>query len=369
MTLFSDDPRRSPTLERRAWVGPAVLFSGVALVVVLGVAPAPYVIEQPGPVFDTLGTSEADGEDVPLISIPDEPTYPTTGTLDMLTVSVVGNPESLPSWVEIVGAWFDRSKAVVPVESIFPRSVTVEQRDEANQAEMTDSQQEAIAAALTELGYPVEQRVSVVQIPEGSPSVDVLEPGDAVVAVGGEPITDVAALREAVQASEAGSPVDLTVERDGEQQDVRVVPVDRDGSAVLGIVAGAAFDFPFEVDIQLDDVGGPSAGMMFALGIIDKLTEGSLNGGAAVAGTGTIDAAGEVGPIGGIRQKMFGAVDAGADWFLSPAQNCGEVVGHVPDGLQVLSVSTLDEALAALEGIAADDVSGLPTCDAAEPID
>ncbi|MWV49360.1 PDZ domain-containing protein [Rathayibacter sp. VKM Ac-2803] len=366
MSLFSDDPRSSAPRGRRAWVGPAVLFSGVALVVALGVAPAPYVIEQPGPVFDTLGTS---GDDVPLISIPDETTYPTTGTLDMLTVSVVGNPESLPNWVEVASAWFDRTKAVVPVEQIFPAATTVEERDEANQAEMTDSQQEAIAAALTDLGYPVGQRVSVAQLPDGSPSAGVLEPGDEVVAVDGAAVADVAALRDAVQKSGTTAPVTLTIERDGAQQDVQVTPVDNEGTAVIGIVAGATFDFPFDVDIQLDDVGGPSAGMMFALGIIDKLTEGSLNGGEQVAGTGTIDAAGEVGPIGGIRQKMFGAVDAGASYFLAPSQNCGEVVGHVPDGLDVLSVSTLDEALTALEGIAAGDVSGLPTCDGATPID
>ncbi|WKK70956.1 hypothetical protein Q0F99_14705 [Rathayibacter oskolensis] len=138
------------------------------------------MIEQPGPVFDTLGTS---GEDVPLISIPDETTYPTTGALDMLTVSVVGNPQSLPNWVEVASAWFDRTKAVVPVEQIFPATTTVEERDEANQAEMTDSQQEAIAAALTDLGYPVTQRVSVAQIPDGSPSTGVLEAGDEVIAV------------------------------------------------------------------------------------------------------------------------------------------------------------------------------------------
>ncbi|KQQ04029.1 MULTISPECIES: YlbL family protein [unclassified Rathayibacter] len=365
MSLFSDDPRSGAPRGRRAWVGPAVLFSGVGLVVALGIAPAPYVIEQPGPVFDTLGTS---GDDVPLISIPDETVYPTTGTLDMLTVSVVGNPDSLPNWVEVAGAWFDRTKAVVPVEQIFPAATTVEERDQANQAEMTDSQQEAIAAALTELGYPVTQRVSVAQIPDDSPSTGVLEAGDEVLAVEGTSVADVAALREAVQAAGTSGPVTLTIERDGAQQDVRITPVDNDGTAVIGIVAGAVFDFPFDVDIQLDDVGGPSAGMMFALGIIDKLTEGSLNGGEQVAGTGTIDAAGEVGPIGGIRQKMYGAVGAGATHFLAPSRNCGEVVGHVPDGLEVLSVSTLDEALAALQGIAADDTAGLPTCDGATPV-
>ena len=364
--LFSVDPGPSSPRGRRAWVGPTVLFSGVALVVGLGVTPSPYVIEQPGPVFDTLGTS---GEDVPLISIPDEPTYPTEGTLDMLTVSVVGNPQSLPTWIEVAAAWFDRTKAVVPVAQIFPPTSTVEERDEANQAEMTGSQQEAIAAALTELGYPIGQRVSVAQIPDDSPADGVLEPGDEILAVAGEPVADVPALRDAVQASGTQQPVTLTIERDGADQDVQITPVEVDGAAVIGIVAGAVFDFPFEVDIRLDDVGGPSAGMMFALGIIDKLTEGALNGGESVAGTGTIDVAGEVGAIGGIRQKMFGAVDAGAQYFLAPADNCNEVVGHVPDGLSVFSVATLDDALAALRGIDSGDTAALPTCDAATPID
>ncbi|MBF4462751.1 MULTISPECIES: PDZ domain-containing protein [unclassified Rathayibacter] len=357
MTLFSDDPRPSST-RRRAWVGPTVLFSGVALIVGLGIAPAPYVIEQPGPVFDTLG---ADG-DVPLISIPDRTTYPTSGTLDMLTVSVVGNPQSLPNWLEIASAWFDRTKAVVPVAQIFPPSTTVEQRDQVNQAEMTDSQQEAIAAALTHLGYPVTQRVSVAQIPDGSPSTGVLQQGDQILAVGPTTVSDVPSLRAAVQAAGTGTPVALTIERSGAQQQVQVTPTEVDGVAVLGIGAGSAFSFPFEVDIRLDKVGGPSAGMMFALGIIDKLTDGSLNGGADVAGTGTIDASGEVGAIGGIRQKLYGAKDAGARYFLAPASNCSDVVGHVPDGLDVIAVSTLDDSLAALAAIAGGDTSGLPDC-------
>jgi PDZ domain-containing protein len=104
---------------------------------------------------------------------------------------------------------------------------------------------------------------------------------------------------------------------------------------------------------------------MFALGIIDTLTEGELNGGENVAGTGTIEADGTVGPIGGIRQKLYGARDAGAQYFLAPASNCDEVVGHVPDGLQVIRTSTLEESLDALEVIADDgDVDALPTCTA-----
>jgi len=105
--------------------------------------------------------------------------------------------------------------------------------------------------------------------------------------------------------------------------------------------------------------------MMFALGIIDTLTPGELNGGQNVAGTGTITADGTVGPIGGIRQKMWGAVKVGADWFLAPASNCDEVVGHIPGHLKVFAVKTLDDSLDVLEAIRDDgDLSALPTCTA-----
>ena len=136
-----------------------------------------------------------------------------------------------------------------------------------------------------------------------------------------------------------------------------------DGSILLGIGAGATYQFPFTVDIQLDNVGGPSAGMMFALGIIDQLTPGELNGGKSVAGTGTISADGTVGAIGGIRQKLFGAVGSGATYFLAPASNCDEVVGHVPAGLRVFAVKTLSDSLTALGDISSGQgLDSLPTC-------
>jgi PDZ domain-containing protein len=347
------EPRRRPPLRRSSRIGFAALAVALVILAALSFLPTGYVIQQPGPVYNTLGTAATgEGDEVPLISIEGAETFETTGSLDLTTVQVVGNRERTPSWIELVGAWFDSSRAVVPIASVFPAGQTSEQRNEESAQMMVDSQQEATAAALTAQGIDVGARVRVFSLPEG------------------EPVDDVERLREIVQRGE-GDPVALTVERGGQTEQVEILPeFSEDADAwQVGVSIIHDYDFPVDVTIQLDNVGGPSAGMMFALGIIDKLTEGSLNGGAAVAGTGTIDAAGEVGPIGGIRQKMFGAVDAGADWFLSPAQNCGEVVGHVPDGLQVLSVSTLDEALAALEGIAADDVSGLPTCDAAEPID
>ena len=132
--------------------------------------------------------------------------------------------------------------------------------------------------------------------------------------------------------------------------------------AIVGISAGTDHTFPFDIDIKLADVGGPSAGLMFALGLYDKLTPGSLTGGKFVAGTGTIDDDGNVGPIGGIRQKLAGARADGATWFLAPADNCDEVVDHVPDGLDVVKVSTFDQARSAVEAIADGRTGSLPHC-------
>jgi len=355
----SDEPRRG---SRTGWV-----VLGIALVtgLTLAVVPSPYVVEKPGPVYNTLGSAENDGEETDLITIPDETVYPTEGSLDLLTVSVLGNPDNRLNWLTVASAWLDPSQAVVPMESVFPADVTTEERDEANQVAMVNSQQDAIAAALTSLGYEYPSELSVVSLAEGAPAEGLIEAGDLIETVNGETVADITALRAALTASGAGTPVTIGLSRDGTDQDVEVVPIDMDGSVVLGINVASTYQFPFDVNIQLDKVGGPSAGMMFALGIIDKLTPGSIHGGADVAGTGTIDQSGTVGPIGGVRQKLFGAKEAGAEWFLAPTANCDEVTGHVPDGLTVLAVSTLDESLAALDTIrTGGDTSALPTCPA-----
>ena len=118
-----------------------------------------------------------------------------------------------------------------------------------------------------------------------------------------------------------------------------------------------------QVKLSLDNVGGPSGGLMFTLGIIDKTTVGSLTGGKRIAGTGTISAGGVVGPIGGIRQKLISAARAGDQYFLAPKDNCDEVTGHIPSSLRVFSVTNLTDALNALRVIASDgDLSVLPVC-------
>lgn len=353
----------------RVGLGVWALIVALIALVVLTFLPTPYVIQRPGPVYDTLGTAaSADGEQVPLIAIDGAETFETGGSLNLTTVQVVGNRERTPSWFELALAWMDSSRAVVPIDSVFPEGVTSEQRDEQNAVLMVDSQHEATAAALQELGYDTGAEVQVVAALDDSPAAGLLEEGDVIAAIDGVDVTSASELRASIQARE-GAPAQLTVVRDGAQQQVEITPQLSTSNGVdtwlIGITLTTDYNFPIDVTIQLDNVGGPSAGMMFALGIVDELTPGELTGGNDVAGTGTIDATGTVGPIGGIRQKLYGARDAGADFFLAPAANCDEVVGHIPDGLQVISTSTLEDSLNALAVIAEDgDVDALPVCTA-----
>lgn len=357
------------TRSMKPGLGVWALIVALVALVVLTFLPTPYVIQRPGPVYDTLGTAAGeDGEQVPLISIEGAETFDTAGTLDLTTVQVVGNRERTPSWFELALAWTDSSRAVVPLDSVFPEGVTTEQRDERNATLMVDSQHEATAAALNELGYDTGAEVVVVEAVDDTPAAGVLEPDDVITGIDGAAVESAKQLRQTIQDAE-GDPIELTVQRRGEEQQVTITPQKHtEGDVttwVIGITLRTDYDFPIDVAIQLDNVGGPSAGMMFALGIVDRLTEGELNGGENVAGTGTIEADGTVGPIGGIRQKLYGARDAGAEYFLAPASNCDEVVGHVPDGLQVIRTSTLEESLDALSVIAdGGDVAKLPACTA-----
>lgn len=378
MTLFTDHDHPVPPAghgrvapSRRAIIGWVSIAVAVALALVLAIAPAPFVIEQPGPVYNTLGTDQAVGTPPaanakPLISIPGQTTYPTAGSLDLLTVSVVGNPDQRPSWLDIMTAWFDPSRAVQPIDAVFPPGTTTEQSNAANAALMTDSQQDAIAAALNQLGYHFPQAVAVKQLIPGTPAAKVLKTGDEITSVNGKGIESVAALRTAVNENGTGKAAEIGIVRSGTASTVEITPTETQGQVVLGIGAGMDYTFPFDVNIQLNNVGGPSAGQMFALGIIDKLTPDKLNGGRKVAGTGTIDNVGTIGPIGGIRQKMYAARDTGgASYFLAPASNCDEVTGHVPSGLHVFAVKTLKDSLAVLEAVSSGgSTAKLPTCPA-----
>ncbi|MCC3277766.1 PDZ domain-containing protein [Arthrobacter sp. zg-Y40] len=353
-----------PVPAKRSPRSRGILVSGV-LAFVLGGAglllPAQYVVESPGPTFNTLGT--AGGKDI--IQIEGERSYPTDGELDLTTVYVAGGPSTNISIFQALGGWVNTNDVVYPADFLYAPGTTGEQVDEENAAAMTSSQESAVAAALTLLEIPYTQELSVGSVVEGAPAEGVLQAGDTVLAVGDTPVDGIDTLRSALNDA-GGSPVDVTVRRGGSEVMETLTPRKSDsGVYQLGIELATTFDFPFEVRIGegMDRVGGPSAGMMFALGIVDRLTPEQLTGGRHFAGTGTIDAAGNVGPIGGIRQKLIGASDAGAEFFLAPEANCAEVVDHIPEGLAVVKVSTLDEARDAVGKLAAGtNPADLPQC-------
>lgn len=366
MALFSDQHRDDRPTRRGSRVGWTFLIIAILGTLGFTLVPAPYVIEEPGPVFNTLGTVPNGSKQVPLIEIPGQKTYPTSGALDMLTVNVSGNRDQPPSWFDVARAWLDPSRAVVPVDAIYPIGTTVEQSNQQATVDMQNSQKDAVAAALTHLGYTLPTTVLVGGFSPDSPASAVLKTGDVIVSVNGQAVSSVLGLRAIVAKGGAGVPLTLVISRARAEQTVQITPVlstDRKPVPIIGIFPSVSYTLPFDVKIELENVGGPSAGQMFALGIIDKLTAGYLNGGARVAGTGTIDGDGNIGPIGGIRQKLYGAVNSGATWFLAPYSNCAEVVGHVPSGIKVLAVRNLDDSLLALTAIkSGSSTSGLLSC-------
>ena len=367
----SVDPRQTPDADPTS-AAPAppggssrymmMVVSGlVALGLGLGAAalPVPYVVESAGPTFNTLGQ---DG-DKPVITVSGHETYPAKGNLDLTTVLMAGGPKSPASIYDLFRAWLDKSKAVYPEELIYPKGTTAEQTVQQGEIAMETSQENAVAAALRELDIPFEQRLTVAGLSDGSPSSGKLQEGDRLLAINGKAITSMSVVQAELSAG-AGAPVVVGIDRNGSTTSVTVTPTKNASDRyVLGVLLSSDFTFPFDVKISLDNVGGPSAGMMFALGIVDTLTPGDLTGGRHVAGTGTITADGAVGAIGGVAQKMIGARQHGATMFLAPAANCADVVGNVPDGLQVVKVETLADAKAAVERLGSgQDTSGLPTC-------
>ena len=364
MALFIEKHRNdfvSGGRSRGNRIGWAMLSAALVGTLAFTLVPAPYVIEEPGPVFNTLGSVKIGQKSVPLIDIPGQKTFPTSGSLDMLTVNVFGSREDPPSWFDVAQAYLDSSKAVLPVDEIYPPGVTEKQSNEQADVDMQNSQQDAIAAALSRLGYVLPTSLTVGAVDASSPSDGVLIKGDKILTVGGQIASTVPGLRAIVKSNGTATPLSIVVNRGGVQKTVAVKPVlseDDEPEPIVGIFPAIVYTYPFKVKIQLDDVGGPSAGQLFALGIIDKLTPGFLTGGAKVAGTGTIDGAGQIGPIGGIRQKLYGARSAGATWFLAPLANCDEVTGHIPDGIRVLAVRTLDDSLKALKAIKAGSGTG-----------
>jgi PDZ domain-containing protein len=335
-------------------------IAGLATVAAIAVAvlfPVPYVILTPGPTLNTLGKGSS-GQ--PLIAVTGHATYPTSGHLNLVTISYQGGPGSNLNIFQALRAWLAPSEAVVPQSELFPPGQTAQETQTQDTEQMASSQELATAAALTELHIKYQTQVEVVSTVAGYPASKSLKAGDVIEAVDGKPVTGETSLSSMVTAHPVGSTLQLEVLRAGKTLTIPVASKTSGGTAVIGVQVQEQYKFPFNVRITVGDIGGPSAGMMFALGIIDKLTPLNLTGGKFVAGTGEIKASGQVQPIGGIQQKMVGARNAGATVFLAPAGNCSDTTGAVPAGLRVVKVSTLSQAVSDLEAIKAG--KPVPSC-------
>jgi PDZ domain-containing protein len=341
-------------------VGILAVFVFISGFLGLAILPTPYLIERPGPAYNVLG--KVDGE--PVIKITNAKNYESTSSIDILTVSVVGNPENTPSWIEIAFAWMDSSQKVVPIEVLYPKNLSTEDVRAESTAMMEISQQDAIAAALEYLDYEVPRSIYISEVSEGAAASGKLIASDFVLQVNGQDLADIEQLREIVGDWNEIDPLTVTVEREGSIVVEQISPIkDDEGNYRLGLLVGYRYDFPVDVKLQLGDVGGPSGGTMFALGVIDLLTPGELTGGVHIAGTGTISQEGKVGQIGGIVQKLYGAQRSGAKVFFAPESNCSEVVGKEPAGLKVVKIATLQDALDALKVISTgDSMENLPSC-------
>lgn len=372
--------RRAPR-----WLGHVAVVVLIALAVFGATRSAPYVVKSPGPTYDVLG--EQNGTEIIQIldedgnsltansaSSSDSSGSPssigsTDGELRMVTVSEAGGPGYSVTYWEVFLAFFDDAKYVYTYESLYSDTVTAEEVSELGKAQMSSSQTSAQIAALEYLGYEVEGTTIIAGTQADTPADGLLLEGDILREITVDSVTyelaEVTMLYEVLAKTPVGTEVVVAVERDGELEEVTLETSENSsGGSQLGVYVTTEAQLPVDISISLERVGGSSAGMMFALGIINKMTEGGIVSGVSIAGTGSLSYLGEVQAISGIVQKMHGALRDGAEYFLAPTANCSDVVGNIPDGLEVYSVSTLDEAVEAIQAISVGDASSLTACEA-----
>ncbi|GAB3692911.1 PDZ domain-containing protein [Corynebacterium nasicanis] len=306
----------------------------------------PYAAEGPGPMFDTLG--EVDG--TPVVEISGAPADGTAGELRMTTVSV----RSGMTLAQALSRWLTTEDTLVPIEQVFPPDLSPEQVEQANKAAFSSSEAAATVAAMNWLGRPVE--IVVAEVIEDSAATGHLDSGDVITAVDGRGVDKPGQVQELVRAKSPGDEVTVSLRRGGEEREEKIAlganPQD-ESVAMLGVYMDSQPVDGVEVSYNLQDIGGPSAGMIFSLAVIDKLSPGELNAGRRVAGTGTIAEDGTVGSIGGIEHKVRAAADDGVELFLAPTANCAEALQGKRGDIVVAQVDTLDDAITAMKDFGA----------------
>ncbi|HTX93515.1 MAG TPA: PDZ domain-containing protein [Mycobacterium sp.] len=331
-------------MNRRILTLMVALVPIVVFGVLLAVVTVPFVSLGPGPTFDTLG--EVDGKQV--VAIVGTMTHPTTGHLNMTTVS---QRDEL-TLGEALTLWLSGQEQLVPRDLIYPPGKSREDVDKANNADFKQSEDSAEYAALGYLKYP--DAVTVAKVTDPGPSAGKLKAGDAIDAVNGTPVANVDQFTGLLKNTKPGQLVTIDYRRKNEPAGVAQITLGANKDRDYGFLGVAVLDAPwasFVVDFNLANVGGPSAGLMFSLAVVDKLTAGDLAGSKFIAGTGTISADGKVGQIGGITHKMVAAHAAGATVFLVPAKNCYEANSDNPSGLRLVKVETLSQAIDALHAV------------------
>ncbi|QGG93984.1 YlbL family protein [Actinomarinicola tropica] len=354
--------------RRWAWALSVLAFVLVASGIAVAVVQIPYYSFSPGSLRPTSDLVRIDG---PRIYDPD-------GDVLLTTVSI--SSRRLTIFEAFLG-WLDPTVTVVPEEEVLgPQGHDREATRQFNLQLMDTSKEVATYVALDRLGYEVSLTgtgAQVIEVVPGSAADGVVEPGDTIVAVDGSPVALASDLGSAIDEMSPGDEIVLTVEPLGEEgTEERPVELgareDDPDAALLGVTMqtrDGAFVFPFDVEFATGQVGGPSAGLSFTLVLLDMLTPGELTGGEVIAATGTIDADGVVGPIGGIEQKAAAARRDGIDLFLVPAATAPNELEaarrQAGDEVEIVLVEDLDDALEVLEARGGDPLPE-PTVEAAE---
>lgn len=338
------------------------ILSILFLVVMAMMAPLPYVLVEPGTPNDTLGKVKGK----PLLEITGEETFPTNGKLNLTSIWVT-SPNSRLQTFELLRAWVDGERAVQPREVFYPKGTDPAKVTQESVAEMKSSQLSAQLATLNYFRMPYSQKLIIKDFTKDSPNKSLLKKDDQVISFAGKKLDSSTQLKSLIAKSKV-STVELSVLRDGKELKVPITigtknTGKKSGQAkkkqnFIGVLIAEDYDLPFTVKLNLKNIGGPSAGLIFSLAMVDKLTKVDLARGRNIAGTGTISPSGEVGPIGGIEEKLIGAARAGVTLFIAPSLNCPEI-RHVPKGLQVVPVDTLSEAIGVL---LEKDPERLPVC-------
>jgi PDZ domain-containing protein len=348
-------------MTRQTWTAFVSAVAFVALALLLVVIPVPFVSWSPATARDTLG----DAANEPIIKVSGIDTYPTTGQLDMTVVSVTPADARLSLPQALLSYWLPHRDAL-PRDSVYAAGKSAEQVESEDADMMETAQDDAVVAALRADGQPVTEMPAVNSVTVGGPAHKLLLPGDLVVSVDGVQTPDEDAVRTQIQAHKPGQLVTFVVIRDKVETTVEVTAADsttQSGVAVVGITLGPGYRYTPRISFDFGQrIGGPSAGLVFALAIYDKITDGPLLAGRRIAGTGSITPNGDVGAIGGIQEKIAGAEKAGATVFLVPASNCGDLAG-LHSKLTLVKVSTLREAISAIENLTTPDgASRVPHC-------